>query len=337
MGNFEAEWSLAASNCDVDTLKAGVDQVCSTNCQSKESLYQMGGCSSDCPDNCDICASSKCFKCSFGFLNYFGECLLDCPRCYHGHGLVTDICYSNYYLENDDTSSYANPTRFYVDFNKSRSNRDGSLQNPFKTLKEALDHNCDQFVEILLSPGIHIIDYSLSANEIPDLSLKLTPDCEVCAENTILQIQTPDFVFPTANLKEIYIENIIFDGEKALDPNCVSPNCPYCSYTAAEDSINYINPCASFENKNLFTISMSTNLCLRNTKFKNMRYDLQSIIYSSGGKIRLYNVDFYNIKIKDTAFDDPFYIITIKCDYSCTNILIYQTGSISLIGNGFEM
>ncbi|CAG9330649.1 unnamed protein product [Blepharisma stoltei] len=232
------------------------------------------------------------------------------------------------------------PTSVYVDYNNLNSGRDGSSSNPYKTLLEVFNSNTNGNIKILFSPGTHVIDYVLPTNTISDLSVGFISNCNPCTTLATLKLQTVNFMFPDSDVSNMYFENIIIDGEQAMDSSCNSMNCGYCAYHYdTSTSNNYVSSCSSQEENslvNLISIGPSTNLFIVRTKFQNMRQDLKSIIYSSGGHILMSDVDFYNIKVYDSN-SNKHGAITIQCTSSplCSDSFVYSGGSVSLLGNGY--
>lgn len=222
----------------------------------------------------------------------------------------------------------------YVDNNSLELDPDGTVLKPYNSIKWVFSHsNFLENLEIILKPGTHIVDFSLDMTQVYNISIKIR------AENdwATLQLRSPDFEFPK-DLKSLILENIILDGQKALDPECNDSNCGYCKYVHDYDG-NYRSTCEPRDEnllKSLIELNDSGNLYIANCKFINMRQDYRSLIHINNGKIELIDVDFENIKVHDSN-SQVFSVIKVDCKLIlCVDSFLYYGGSVTLIGNGYE-
>lgn len=311
--------------------------ICSTTqCKSKE---------------CSVCTNTQptdyCLKCNLTDatpLNYFTTCVATCPLCFKVHSLLTTICYPI-----SDTSSYSNSTLIYIDSTYTGAASNGNQDTPYKTLSDAFSNACYTYTELRLKPGTYIISSEQTYNT-KNQYITIKSDCDPCTALAILQLSTTSFVFPNGdNILQIYVINVIIDGQKALDPNCDSSNCGFDEYTASSENQNQYNQSlvgGDNDSVALFSLGSDTSLYMTNVTFRNMRQGLKALIYSTGGRIRLSNVNFTNFRVSDSNQADMA-AIYIDCESeivsvggtdteSCSDTLKYDTGSVSLLGNGYN-
>ncbi|CAG9313302.1 unnamed protein product [Blepharisma stoltei] len=219
--------------------------------------------------------------------------------------------------------TFSNPCSMYVDYNTTSTIRNGSKNYPYKTLAEALENPCDQFIEILLEPGLHIIDEDYFNIGSIAVSLIIRPASNDQLQHATLKITNSKFTMDFETLYWIYFQNIIFDRKAVAQPYEIQ----------LSDVFNTATVCPINTFSNFISIGEYNWLFIYNTTFQNMEYNLKSIIFAQSGVLRLYNTTFQNIKAYDCG--NLYGVIILRCDLNCyPNTFVYEKGTVEL-NNGF--
>jgi hypothetical protein len=358
----EERCTAKQSTCTLDKLASiykGESSCESTSCNIEECLYSMGKCSSclgSLANTCDVCvgedSAQKCLKCK-DQLQYFTECVDECPRAYEESSEVPSLC-----VPRQDDTTESSPATYIV--------RASPESGEYSTLHEALCYAWQSYVEVLLadsslqltkvgvSQECNILNPLSRKNKAKQQRIKVRPyDCVNNASCSQAQVNLVynERIYLDFNNIDLEISQVVFDGSNslALHPEQCTPGlCLYCpsfdkevnatvvvddrgiGYNANE--VSYSTNCEPFNSLNFITVRDKASLKLLSVEFNNFRQQFNSLIKAVSTNLSLQSTSFANVQT------NPGQVILAECTdpYTKQCSVTYSSGAVTLLNNGYE-
>ncbi|CAG9321390.1 unnamed protein product [Blepharisma stoltei] len=351
--NFDKCYLASNNKCN---LTMALDQSkCYPDCFIPECNYGLCNTNSyaDCKASLPKSAWNLCEQCTS---STEGLGIAPCNQCFSTDITCTylnlfgiSVYYSNYL---SISKTFPHLSFYYATSTQKSSSPSGSgtIDSPFEAMSYAISSiNADHAVLFLKNDGIYSWKDEISFGYYQYNYLKITSQ-----DGSIVSVKVDSWrLARMAIYGSVEIENVIFDGNSTVSMICVdSIYCYYCSYNTYNStdryyyndrgeraSKNLLNDYCELHEEytfNLFELESYTycSLLLRNVTFQNFRTEQNSII-SGEGKVRLFNVNFDNIRL---GINEDSAIISVSVSYKKTSEpeLIYIGGSVTRLNNGYE-
>jgi hypothetical protein len=320
----------------------------------------MGKCSSclgSLANTCQVCVGDdtdqKCLLCE-DQLQYFTECVDECPLGYEESSDVPNLC-----VPSQDDTTESSPATYIV-----RASPD--TDEEYSTLHEALCYAWQSYVDVLLadstleltkvgvSQECNILNPLYRRDKAKQQRIKVRPyDCvsnDSCSKAQVNLVYNERIYFNFNNI-DLEISHVVFDGSNslALYPDQCSPGlCNYCpsfdrvaGATVVVDDrgighnvneVSYSTNCSPFNSLNFITVRDKASLRLRSVDFNNFRQQFNSLINADSTDLSLHDTSFSNVQTS------PSQVILAKCTepHSSKCTVTYDDGTVTLLNNGYE-
>ena len=329
------------------------DGVCSSECDALQCLDCMGLSS---PLITCTRGSSMCYLC-LALTQIYDFCMIcDCPPGYQVIDSLTPVFLDTpVCLKEPLNYSYNNLYKIYMSTDGAIDN-DGTQGSPINSLSVAFQLVTRRFTKILISPGEYYYDKQPSTSCIvTDLTNPLMTIVDLhleelwiagsdATDRPVIYLTNTQMKIKSKALK-LYIINVIFNGQYALQSSCSSDLCMYCPYLSTpisgyslndrnqliEDTSQYAQNCNTFNSFSFITVPAGSSLTMDTVDVINCQQQFKSFI-NSQGSLTLTRVNFNRIQ---SAASQAW--IYMSCSSNCDSVdFSYSEGNITNLNYGYE-